>query len=107
MKKLIYFSILLLFASCSIKTHYLQTGSKTYPATKVENILIYSKTPEKAYDVIGSVAIMAASGEEHAVKVLKKKAAELGADAIIDIKLDKFNSFSQATGISGTAIKFK
>lgn len=107
MKKFIYLSILLVLASCSIKTHYLQTGSKIYPATKAENILIYSSTPEKPYDIIGSVAIMAASGEEHAVKVLKKKAAEPGADAIIDISLDKFNSFSQATGISGTAIKFK
>jgi uncharacterized protein YbjQ (UPF0145 family) len=107
MKKFIYFSILLMFASCSIKTHYIQTGSKTYPTTIAENILIFSGSPEKQFDVIGSVAVFAPSGEEQAVRVLKKKAAELGADAIIEIKLDKISSVNQAAGISGTAVKFK
>lgn len=107
MKNIFCLSILLLFVSCSIKTHYVQTGSKTFPPTEAKNILIFSRTPEKPYDIIGSVAIFAASGEEHAVKVLKKKAAEIGADAIIEINLDKISSPSQATGISGTAVKFK
>ena len=107
MKNIICLSILLLFVSCSIKTHYLETRSKTYPPTDISNILIYSRAPQKPYDIIGSVAIFAASGEEQAVKVLKKKAAELGADAVIEITLDKISSPSQATGISGTAVKFK
>jgi|LakMenE18May11ns_1017448.scaffolds.fasta_scaffold9894063_3 hypothetical protein len=106
MKNILYLSILFAFVSCSIKTHYVQTGSKTYPPTEPTNILIYSKNPERQYDIIGSVAIFAA-GEKQAVKVLRKKASELGADAIIDITLDKISSPSQATGISGTAIKFK
>jgi Putative heavy-metal-binding len=107
MKNIIYFSIILVFSSCSIKTHYIQTGGKSYSQTESKNILIYSGAPEKPYDVIGSVAVMSASGQEQAVKVLKKKAAELGADAIIEINLDKISSVSQATGISGTAVKFK
>jgi hypothetical protein len=106
MKNIIYISILLVFVSCSIKTHYVQTGSKTYPATEAAKILIYSKTPEKQFEVIGSVAVHA-SGQKHAIKVLKKKAAELGADAIIDINLDKIASYTQTCGINGTAIKFK
>ena len=107
MKNIFYLSILLLFVSCSIKTHYLQTGSKTYPTTNVENILIYSGSSDKAYDVIGSIAVYAVSGDDEAVKVLKSKAAELGADAVINIILDKVSSSDQATGISGVAVKFK
>lgn len=107
MKNIFCLSILFLLVSCSIKTHYVQTGSKTYPATDANKILIYSRTPEKPYDIIGSVAAYADSGEEVAVKTLKKKAAEIGADAIIEISLDKMSSYSQATGINGTAVKFK
>ena len=107
MKKIFYLSILLVFANCSITTHYIQTGGKTYPATIAENILIYSRFPEKAYEVIGSIAVYADSGDEQAVKELKRKAAKLGADAVIEINLDKISSPSQATGISGTAVKFK
>ena len=43
MKNILYLSILFAFVSCSIKTHYVQTGSKTYPPTEPTNILIYSK----------------------------------------------------------------
>ncbi|WP_269226682.1 heavy metal-binding domain-containing protein [Flavobacterium eburneipallidum] len=106
MKNILYLSILFAFASCSIKTHYVQTGGKTYPKTEENSILIYSRTPEKQYEVIGSVAVFAAS-EKQSLKALKKKAAELGADAIIEINLDKISSVSQATGISGVAVKFK
>ncbi|KAB1157031.1 heavy metal-binding domain-containing protein [Flavobacterium luteum] len=106
MKNIIYLSILFVFVSCSIKTHYVQTGSKTYQPTEPTSILIYSRTPEKRFEVIGSVAVHA-SGQKHAIKVLKKKAAALGADAVIDINLDKIASYTQTCGINGTAIKFK
>lgn len=106
MKNIIYLSILFLFVSCSIKTHYVQTGSKTYQPTEPTSILIYSRTPEKQFEVIGSVAVFA-SGEKQVVKVLKEKAASIGADAVIDINLDKITSYSQTCGINGTAIKFK
>lgn len=106
MKNIIYLSIIFTFVSCSIKTHYVQTGSKTYPPTEPSNILVYSMTPEKQFEVIGSVAVFA-SGEKQAVKVLKKKAAEIGADAVIEINLDKITSYNQACGINGTAVKFK
>lgn len=106
MRNLFCLSILLLFVSCSIKTHYLQTGSKMYPVTEAKNILIYSRVPEKPYEVIGSVAVWAI-GEKQALNALKKKAAEIGADAIIEITLDKISSPSRSTGINGTAIKFK
>lgn len=106
MKNIVYLLVVLVFASCSIKTHYVQTGGKTYPSTETASILIYSRTPEKPYDVIGSVAVFGGN-EKLAVKALKKKAAELGADAVIEITLDKISSVSQATGINGTAVKFK
>ncbi len=108
MKKIIcYLLIVFIFNSCSIATHYVQSGSTTYPVTKDSNILIYSNTCDKQFDIIGNVAVLAALGDEQAVKVLKKKAAELGADAIIEVKLDKISSYNQSCGISGIAIKFK
>lgn len=106
MKNIVYLLVVLVFASCSIKTHYVQTGGKTYPKTEENSILIYSKAPEKQYEVIGSVAVYATS-EKLSLKSLKKKAAEIGADAIIEITLDKISSVNQATGISGIAVKFK
>lgn len=92
--------------SCSFKTHYIQTGSTAYEATDVNKILIFSKTPEKKYQVIGSIAAFGAS-EKLAIKALKKKAAELGADAVIEITLDKISTYNQSMGISGVAVKFK
>ena len=106
MKKIVNLLLILVFASCNIKTHYVQTGGKTYPPTETTRILIYSRAPEKLFTVIGSVAVFAGN-EQAALEALKKKAASLGADAVIDISLDKITSYNQATGINGTAIKFK
>ena len=106
MKKIVNLLLVLVFASCSIKTHYVQTGGKTYPPTETTRILIYSREPEKPFIIIGSVAVFAGN-EQAALEALKKKAASLGADAVIDISLDKITSYNQATGINGTAIKFK
>lgn len=94
--------------SCTIFAYELQTGSTTYPETTPNSIKIYSGTVDQEYVVIGSVtADVVGGGGEGAVKHLRKKAAELGADAIIHVDLTKMSSFVQRTGVSGVAIKFK
>jgi hypothetical protein len=107
MKTIKYLLIILVFSSCSITTHYIQTGSKAYNATSPSNVVIYSETPEKGFTVIGSVAVYAPGDQTAALDVLKTKAASIGADAVIDVRFTKFASYAQAVGMSGTAIKFK
>jgi uncharacterized protein YbjQ (UPF0145 family) len=45
--------------------------------------------------------------EKKALKALKKEAADLGADAVIDIKVYVLTSNDERCGISGVAVKLK
>ncbi|MCG9794113.1 lipoprotein [Flavobacterium algicola] len=107
MKKIITtFVILLSLSSCSISTYYAQDETAATTPTTQENIKLYTNNVEQKYTVLGSIAIDAVGNTQSAEKFLKKKAAKIGADAIIYCKLNKLNSFSQRTGISGVAIKY-
>ena len=93
--------------SCSYYAYQFQTGSTPQSETIPESIKIYSGDIEQDYIVIGSVSADVVGGSDTVVKYLKKKASKLGADAIINVNLSKFNTFSNRTGISGVAVKLK
>lgn len=83
---------------------------KIYSQTNPDQIEIYStdKVP-KSYTVIGQVIASADAGNNAATTMvhLKKKAAKLGADAIIQLKLEVgVGYFSNAIQATGTAIKY-
>jgi hypothetical protein len=101
---IIFVSFILMATGCSF-VYYPQTGSRVYAETNPENILIYSGDTDKKYEVLGSVAVEVPGDGEDAIRYLKRKAAGLGADAIIyvDIYLNTFES--EKTGISGVAVK--
>ena len=86
---------------------YPQTGSEKYAETIPESIKIYSGDIDQNYAIIGSVTADVIGDGDAVVKHLKKKAAELGADAIIKVELNKISSETSRTGISGIAIKIK
>lgn len=109
MKKLtlILFVSLMMMSSCSFYTYQFQTGSTAQTETKPESIKIYANDIDKEYIIIGSVAADVLGDGDAVVKYLKKKAAKLGADAIIKVELTKLSSGHSRTGISGVAVRLK
>ena len=81
-----------------------------YPATNSSQIEVYSMNKiEKEYSVIGQVIASADAGTDASVSInlLKKEAAKLGADAILNMRLEiGYGYWSSAIKSKGTAIKF-
>ena len=101
-----------LFSSCS-SVNRLRTfeQSEKLPPTSPKTIRIYSTDKvEKEYSIIGQVVAAADAGTNSTrpVNLLKKEAAAMGADAIINLKLQIIPGY-WINGIkaSGTAVKFK
>lgn len=100
-----------LFTSCSTVAH-LQTDDlkQNYSATNPDQIEVYSTDKvDKDYSVIGEVIASADAGTDASisVKYLKKEAAKLGADAIIELRLEiGYGYWTNAIKATGTAIKF-
>lgn len=96
-------------SSCSVAHLLTYDGDTRYLPTDFENIEVYSTDQiDKTYTVIGEVIANVESLDDDAdktVEYLKKKASELGADAIIKVKLTKMYSTFGRTGISGIQIK--
>ncbi|HKJ80010.1 MAG TPA: hypothetical protein VKA10_10765 [Prolixibacteraceae bacterium] len=108
MKKLsILLSLTLILLTSCFYAYYPQTGSTLYSETNPAEIQIYSGDIDSDYEIIGSVAADAIGDADAVVKHLKKKAAKMGADAIIKAVLSKMNSAAMSTGISGVAVKLK
>ncbi len=104
----------LFLVSCSSVGH-LHTEdiiTNDLPVTDSEKILVYSTKPNQTikFDVLGQVISCADAGKDAkiAVKLLKKEAALLGADAVIDLRLEiGMGNWSNSIKASGTAIKIK
>ncbi|NTV47166.1 MAG: YbjQ family protein [Chlorobiales bacterium] len=105
--------VLISCAGCSsvanLKTDDL--GSQVFNLTSAESIKVYSTSDAgREYKVIGQVVADADAGKEakKAVNLLKEEAAKLGADAIVNLRLEidagYWNSAIKATG---TAVKFQ
>lgn len=109
MKKLVLFLFILIsLSSCTISTHFIEDGAKSYAPTQASNIKVYSSLNiNKNYVVIGSIAADAVGNSEDALEALKEEAALIGADAVVDVKLTKISSGVDRTGLSGVAVKFK
>jgi hypothetical protein len=99
---------LMLLSGCNFTTHYVQTGSRVYEETRPENVKIYSGEPKEEYIVIGSIAVDHVGEDSQAgIEYLQKKAAKIGADAVIFTKLSSIMTSSARMGINGVAVKFK
>lgn len=90
--------------SCSYYAFYPQTGSSQPPPANPNLVKIYAGDPDLDYTVIGSIAVDVEGDERKAQEYLKKKAAGLGADAVIKVYLTTNNPFSTRIRISGVAV---
>lgn len=107
----VFFAVFLM-SSCSSVT-FLRTDqlNEKFAPLSPESVSVYSTNKTgKDYWVIGEVIAVADAGQNasRSVSLLKKQAANLGADAIINLQLE-FSEGYWATGIkaTGTAIRFK
>jgi hypothetical protein len=106
-KNLMLIALALIATGCAISTHYLQDGAKTYPPTDPNTVKIYAaETLNEKYDVIGSVAVHTGGGNgEEAAKLLRERAAKIGATAVLKTRLTKAMSYDNGTGLSGIAVR--
>ncbi|NTV47165.1 MAG: hypothetical protein HGB11_11730 [Chlorobiales bacterium] len=109
MKKIaLVLSILIFATACTIQTHFLQSDAKTFEAVKPEDVKVYTANKLSVeYVVIGSIAADSPGDADSVLKALKEEAAKLGANAVIDVKLTKIESFASRTGLSGVAVRTK
>jgi hypothetical protein len=98
-------SLSFLFSACDFYACYLETGAQIHPPTQKEEVELYLTTPDKTYLVIGAVTANGTS-QEKALNYLKKRVTEIGADAVIQLKLDEMASYSPRINVSGVAVKF-
>lgn len=109
---LIAFITLLSLVGCKSVAH-IRTDDTTekFTATIPSNVLTYATDKvEKEYIIIGKVVAAVDAGEdaEKSIRYLKIEAAELGADAIINLRIEfAYGEWETGVTSSGTAIKFK
>lgn len=109
MKRLISFlGFILILTSCAITTQYVQPEAPSYEAVEASQVKIYSSMDiGQSYDVLGNVAVDMLGDGRAAKSVLQEEAAEMGANAVIGVKLTKMNTFAQRTGLAGIAVRIK
>ena len=107
MRKLFVLILFVALSSCAFQSYYPQTGSIMYEPVAVETVKIYPGDIEEDYIILGSIAADAAGNGKKAKSLLQKRAAALGADAVIKTELTKVGSFFIRTGISGVAVRLK
>ena len=101
-----------LFTSCSVAHLHTSDSVQMYPPSNYEIIEVYSTDQaHKSYTIIGevvaSVTALSANDGSAAVKNLKKEAAILGADGIINLRLEITEDvLGNAVTASGTAVKY-
>lgn len=111
--KFLLVSFLCVMVGCS-SVAYIKTDDEptaSFSPTKADGIKVYAVPRLDAeYLVLGEVIADADAGSDAtiAVNFLKKQAAKLGADAIINLRLEIDSGYwLSAIKASGTAIKFK
>ncbi len=102
---------LLLLTSCqthSVLSSPLVKGS-TYPAVSPEKVAVYA-TPKapKSYEIIAELVAMCDAGQdaEVPIRILREEAAKIGADAIVNLRLN-FGMGFWITGLKATATAVK
>lgn len=105
--------LVLLLAGCSTTARLRTEESRALQAqpTQAEKIPVYAQSKiDREYSILGQVIASADAGEdaERPVEQLKDEAAELGADAIVDMRLEiEIGYWQNGIKATGTAVKFK
>ncbi|NOX38605.1 MAG: hypothetical protein GXO78_13830 [Calditrichaeota bacterium] len=112
MKRVLFFLLGFLLFSCSTVS-YAPLSDQSFPVTDASRIQLYPEVPEdKEFFEIGYIAVQSTNGVDEVMRLLKKLAAEKGADAVVRFRVSvsaRKTSLGEITEycVRGLAIKFK
>lgn len=88
-------------SGCSYATFYVPTERLVYPPTSPATVAVSTQHAlHQAHKVLGRVAAITWGGGESARAAIQEQAARLGANLIIDLKLESAFGRTSASGIA-------
>ena len=91
----------LLISGCSYSTFYVPNERLVYPPTAAASIAVSSqKSVKGAHKILGRVAAITWGGGEGARAAIQAEAGRLGANLIIDLRLERAFGRTAASGIA-------
>jgi hypothetical protein len=91
----------LLLPGCSYSTFYVPTDRLVYTPSSAASVAVSSqKSVKQPHKVLGRVAAITWGGGESARSALQEEAARIGANLIIDLKLERAFGRTSASGIA-------
>ncbi|HQP91142.1 MAG TPA: hypothetical protein PLU24_00510 [Candidatus Omnitrophota bacterium] len=78
---ILFFSVLILLGCVSV-TAQKYYKDQSFPATDPSKVVVFASRPERAFTEIGQVSVEGASSWHQVEKMFRKKAGEMGADAV-------------------------
>lgn len=88
-------------SACSYSTFYVPTDRLVYPPTSPAAVAVSSqKTLKQPHKLLGRVAAITWGGGEGARSALQAEAARIGANLIIDLRVEKAFGKTAASGIA-------
>ncbi len=98
--KLLPFATLFLSA-CSYSTFYVPNDRLVYPPTNPTTVAVSAqKTLRRPHKILGRVAVLRWGAGDEARAALQEEAARIGANLIIDLRLEKSFGKTSASGIA-------
>lgn len=95
------FLILSFFTSCSYSTFYVPNERLVYHPTDPSTVIISTqKTVKQPYKILGRVATLAMGGGESAREELQQEAARIGANMVIDLRIERGFGRTSASGLA-------
>lgn len=92
---------LLALPACSYSTFYVPTERLVYPPTSPAAVAVSSqKTVRQPHKVLGRVAAIAWGGGEAARSAIQEEAARLGANLIVDLRIERAFGRTSASGLA-------
>jgi len=90
-----------LLSSCSYSTFYVPTERLVYPPTSPAAVAVSSqKMIKQPHKILGRVAAISWGGGESARSAIQEEAARIGANLIIDLRLERSFGKTAASGIA-------
>lgn len=104
-RALVCATILLLAGCGSMQAHVVQTGGKVYKPVPAETVRVYAGPPHGPHALVGPISVDAVGDGDDALKMLRAKAASVGANAVFRTRLTKMHGHTARTGLSGIAAR--
>ncbi|RZA08311.1 MAG: hypothetical protein EOP11_05190 [Proteobacteria bacterium] len=99
--KLFLLGLALSLPACAYSTFYVPTERLVYPPTSPAAVAVSSqKSVRQAHKILGRVASITWGGGESARAAIQEEAARLGANLIIDLRIERAFGRTSASGLA-------